>query len=105
MTPWWKTGPIDYAEFAGRPDPDGADQFLELLTDPTPHSYVDFALSYFEVQLDPRDTRLNGARRVVAAHETHGEAARYGPSRFTSATPPPRPARPDPARPSDNGPT
>ena len=50
----WRTGPVDYAEFAGRPDPDGADQFLELLTDPTPHSYVDFALGYFEVQLDPR---------------------------------------------------
>jgi hypothetical protein len=50
----WKTGPIDYAQFDGRPDPDGADQFLELLTDPTPQSYVDFALAYFEVQIDPR---------------------------------------------------
>ena len=49
----WQTGPVSFVGLEGRDDPDGAHQFLDLLTDPTPRSYLDFARSYFEVELAP----------------------------------------------------
>jgi hypothetical protein len=39
-------------------DPDGADWLLDLLTDPSPTGYVQFAEEYFEVQLDVQAVRL-----------------------------------------------
>jgi hypothetical protein len=49
----WQTGPVTYPGLDGRGDPDGAHDLLDLLTDPTPQSYRDFARSYFEVETDP----------------------------------------------------
>jgi hypothetical protein len=36
-----------------RHDPDGAHELLDVLCDPTPQSYRNFALTYFEVDIDP----------------------------------------------------
>lgn len=66
----WRTGPIDYTGLEGRPDPDGAHQMLEVLTDPTPLSYRKFAASYFGVDLDPDLAEQLPVRRAICKYAT-----------------------------------
>lgn len=49
----WQTGQVSFNEMDERDDPQGAHQFLDILTDATPRSYIEFAQRYFEVSVDP----------------------------------------------------
>jgi hypothetical protein len=53
----WHTGDIAFPDDDDA-DPDGAGWLLDLLTDPEPTGYVQFAEEYFEVQVDVQAVRL-----------------------------------------------
>lgn len=49
----WQTSPVNIAGLGGLLDPEGAHEFLDLLLDPTPTFYRDFARWNFDITLDP----------------------------------------------------
>ncbi|MFE0640622.1 hypothetical protein ACFW2Y_03200 [Streptomyces sp. NPDC058877] len=64
----WRTGPVEFPDLDGHPDPDGSGRLFRLLTDRSAEAYAEWAEEYYERPVD-----RGAVRRLLALHPLTAE--------------------------------